>query len=699
MVSRNLIDSPYPRPPHPNTIQILAYGQHQRKRTLDLILVTIILASALFGALNRFFYESQEVALVFFVTSALCFPALWLNWRGHYLAAGVIAALLVMATAYYNLVDGAGLHDPGIAVYPIIIIVGGLLFGKRIIPLFVIACIISLASVVYGQPGSADDADRFLILSILILAAARMTWAIMENIERNIDRIKQSERDLREAYEQAQAQAQQVHRIIETVPEGVLLLDAERHIILANQTAQQFLNFLTPSRESGSPLRHIGEVPLEEILDSTGGGGWQEISVTRPEIVFEVAAHPVQSEPATPRDWVLVLRDITLQRKQRNVLQEQERLATVGRLASGIAHDFRNILTVISTYSQIMQLKPDTPERENYLAVIQRQAQDAAHLVQQILDFSRRSVMERSVTDIDDLVANLVSLLQRTMPPNITIQFEHDPGKHYLRADKSRLEQALMNLAVNSRDAMPDGGSLRFALSTRRTPSVILSAPQTEPEPDAWLCLQVSDTGQGIEAIDLPHIFEPFYTKKEAGKGTGLGLAQVYGIVKQHEGAITVESTVGEGTTFELYFPAVFEEPMSHTNHDREQLSFNREITVLLVEDDPFTRHSTEEMLRVLGCRVITADNGHDGLTVFRAQQSDIDLVISDIAMPKMSGIELYQALQRIAPDLKMIITTGYPLDERDKILLEQEVVEWVQKPYRIIDMARKIGNTLARQK
>jgi two-component system cell cycle sensor histidine kinase/response regulator CckA len=656
-----------------------------------------MLATLLFAAINVFLYESREPAIVFFGTAILCLPALWLNRRGHYRVAGGIAAVLVLAAAHYNLLDGAGLRDPGIAAYPIIIIAGGLLFGKRMIPLFAAACIASLASVVYAQPDSAVDLDRLLILSILILTAASTTWVIMENMEKYIARIKRSESDLRQAYEQTQAQARQVHRIIETVPEGVLMLDTERHVTLANQTARQFLNILTPSHEDHFPLKRIGEASVEAILDATGSGGWREISVSGGEIIFEVAARPVQSEPVLLRDWVLVLRDVTRQRKQQNMLQEQERLATVGRLASGIAHDFRNILTVISTYSQLLQVKPDTPKRSEYLTVIQRQSQDAAHLIDQILDFGRRSVMERKVTDIVDLVEDLVALLQRTMPSNISIESESDPGGFYLNADRTRLQQALMNLAVNARDAMPGGGSLRFALSANRPSKEIIATLQTKPA--AWLCLQVSDTGKGIEATDLPHIFEPFFTKRETGQGTGLGLAQVYGIVKQHEGAITVSSTVGEGTTFELYFPAVIDEPAVQISQDGEHFSFDREITVLLVEDNPLTRHSTEEMLRMLGCRVISAEDGHEGLAIFQAQQEEIDLVISDIVMPKKGGIELYRTLQEIAPDLKMLLTTGYPLDEQAKTLLEQEVVEWVQKPYKIMEIARKIGNALARQK
>ncbi|MCA9934614.1 MAG: hypothetical protein H6662_04820 [Ardenticatenaceae bacterium] len=552
------------QPTLPDTVETPAYSQNQRERTLTLLLVAIMLATTLFGVLNLFYYAESQAAIIFFLTAVLCLPALWLNRRGYQRAAGIIAVVTILIAAHFNLVDGAGIRDPGVVAYPIIIIIGGLLFGKRAVPLFTIMGIGSLITVVYAQASFDADSARLLIISTLILVAAGTTWAIMDNMDKHIARLKESEIELRQAYEQTQAQAQQVHQIIETVPEGVLLLDAKRRMMLANRSAQEILNILAPFHDQDTPLNQIGDTSLTAILDAVGNGGWQELKASGSDSIFEVTAHPVQNAPASYQDWVIVLRDVTLKRKQQDVLREQERLATVGQLASGIAHDFRNILTVISTYSQILLNKPDTPKRDKYLAVIQDQTQDAAQLIEQILDFGRRSVMERKVTDLVDLIEDLVSLLKRTMPSNIVIQFEHDPGSYHFNADKARLQQAFMNLAVNARDAMPDGGRLKFMVMAERPSTEVLSALKTERE--AWLHLQVSDTGNGIEADDLPHIFEPFYTKKEAGKGTGLGLAQVYGIVKQHEGIITVESLVGQGTTFDLYFPAIIEEPVLQTS-------------------------------------------------------------------------------------------------------------------------------------
>jgi signal transduction histidine kinase len=535
----------------------------------------------IFGIVNFYLSETHGSATIFFTAAAFCLTALWLNRQGYYFPSASIAAISVVLAAHINLLDGAGIRDPGVVAYPMIIIIGGLLFGKRIIPLFAVISIGSLVGVVYIGASFSADIDRLLIISVLLLVAAATTWAIMTNMDRNIAHIILSETNLRRAYEQTQEQARQVQRIIETVPEGVLLLDADQLVILTNQTAQKFLELLAPSYHEHIPLRQLGNLSVEKILGAAGDESWLEITINDPELIFEVTARSVQQTSPSLQDWVLVLRDVTLERKQQKSLQEQERLATVGHLAAGIAHDFRNILSVISTYSQIVRARPDTPKRYEYLTVIQEQAQDAAHLIEQILDFSRRSVIELKATDMVELVIGLVTLLKRTIPSNIVIRFEYEPGRYILKADKTRLQQALTNLAINARDAMPNGGNLHFSLSSQQ-PTEEQTLPLV-PAPDAWLCLRVSDTGSGIETADLPHIFEPFYTKKEPGKGTGLGLAQVYGIVKQHGGEITVESTPGEGCSFYLFLPAIAEEPASPINLEGKSFVFAQSLTILLV--------------------------------------------------------------------------------------------------------------------
>jgi signal transduction histidine kinase/CheY-like chemotaxis protein len=676
--------------PQQNSLNLSTYEKDQRRRTLSVILTITTVAAAIFGGLNLFFYESQTPAIVFFVVSLLCLPTLWLNLRDRYELSGLITTLLVISMAHYNLVDGAGIRDPGVVAYPLIILIGGLLFGKRALPFFTLTGIVSLVIVV-GLDSSFDaDIDRLLIISTLLLVGAGATRLVLENIENNINRIRESEGNLWEALDQSRKHLQRINGIIETVPEGVLLLNTDHQIILANKTAHDFLVLLAPAHLQEEPLTQVGRFSIEELIRNAGAG-WQEIILDAPERIFEAAVRPVQQVPLPYQNWVLVLRDATQERKQQEILQEQERLAVVGQLASGIAHDFRNILNVISIYSQIVDKRSGSQQYNDYFKVIREQIKDAARLIEQVLDFGRRTIMQRRAFDVVALVENVIKLLQRTLPSNIEIIYLHDPGEYILNADSGRLQQALMNLAVNARDAMPDGGILKFTLTKDGIPERITGA---SPSPGQdWLMLSIQDTGEGVHPEDLPYIFEPFFTTKKASKGTGLGLAQVYGIVKQHEGEITVSSEQGQGTTFNLFFPTTSEIMAAPTSQSEGEVKLDRKITILLVEDNTLTRTSTEEMLVLLGCQVVTAENGRQALEIYGPRLDTINLVISDIVMPAMSGVELYQELQKIAPQLKFLVITGYPLNNQARELLEQGYIDWIQKPFLAEELARKINS------
>ena len=262
---------------------------------------------------------------------------------------------------------------------------------------------------------------------------------------------------------------------------------------------------------------------------------------------------PVGKEP---RQWVLTLREVTEERDVQSRIQMQERLATVGQMAAGIAHDFNNIMAAILVYTDLMRSDAEMPATAcNQLGIIQQQVQRASSLIRQILDFSRRSVMEQSSLDLLPFIKELDKMLRRVLPETISLRLLYQPGAYVVSADPTRLQQALMNLAVNGRDAMPEGGKLLFELDRLEllpgeTP------PVAEMQPGKWIRICVADTGVGIPSEVLAHIFEPFYTTKPVGQGTGLGLAQVYGIIKQHDGYIDVQSQLGRGASFNIYLPA-----------------------------------------------------------------------------------------------------------------------------------------------
>lgn len=483
--------------------------------------------------------------------------------------------------------------------------------------------------------------------------------------------------------EKIRENARRVQQIIDTVPEGVILVDHQQTIVLANPMAQIFLQeaaFAGP----GDKLTQLGKQGIMEFLTGDGQPLWHEIVLDdHKRRIFELAARPLQMN-GTASGWVIVVRDVTQERENQTRIQMQERLATVGQLAAGIAHDFNNILAAIVVYTDLLTRDPHlSPASKERLTVIQQQVQRAASLIRQILDFSRRSVMEQSTIDLLPFIKELDKLLQRVLPESIRVELTYQPGKYFAHADPARLQQVFMNLAVNARDASPQGGVIRFRLEKIRI-NEGEQPPCPEVPPGSWIRMTVKDSGEGIPAEALPHVFEPFFTTKPIGQGTGLGLAQAYGIIKQHEGYIDVHSQLGEGTTFHIYLPE-----KEIIGEEESEMTTLVEIkgggeTILLVEDDHATREAMRTLLEDSNYRVLSAANGAEALQIFNEKEEAIDLIVSDMVMPVMGGMALYQALQMRRPGIKMLFITGHPIQDRDKIVLETGNVSWLQKPFSI---------------
>ncbi|MFZ5915929.1 MAG: PAS domain S-box protein [Chloroflexota bacterium] len=382
-----------------------------------------------------------------------------------------------------------------------------------------------------------------------------------------------------------------------------------------------------------------------------------------------------------------------LQSAQEQLVQ-QERLAAVGQLAAGIAHDFNNILAVIVLYTHIA-LRDTTlsPELRERLKIIDRQAKRATDLVQQILDFSRRAVLRRQDMDLAPFLEEGVKLLKRTLPESIQLELSHGPGVYAIQADVTRVQQVLMNLALNARDAMPHGGRLRVGLE-RLLVRANQMPPLPEMAPGHWVCLSVADTGAGIAPEVLPHIFEPFFTTK-LPHGSGLGLAQVYGIVRQHGGYIDVETELGRGATFRIYWPALPGDELAVSEEEETGLSKGRRETVLVVEDDPIVRQVLVDCLEMLNYGVLEAANGEEALQVLDRRGDEIALVLSDWVMPVMSGGALAQHIRQRQLAVKMVIVTGYPLDELYRDGDPEIVAAWVQKPPSLEQLAEALARAL----
>jgi len=431
----------------------------------------------------------------------------------------------------------------------------------------------------------------------------------------------------------------------------------------------------------GGRLLQLGAYSLSEMIARQNDPLPVEIiQEGKPRRVFEAQLRAAGEDTG---QWLVMLREVTQERDNQARIQMQERLATVGQLAAGIAHDFNNIMAAILVYTDLLITDPHlNPESHERLTIIQKQVQRAASLIRQILDFSRRAVMEQSSLDLLPFVKELDKMLQRVLPETIRLELAYQPGEYTVQADPTRLQQVFINLALNARDAMPQGGSLRFALDRYHLANDQI-APIPDMTPGEWIRIRVSDEGTGISPEALPHIFEPFFTTKPVGEGTGLGLAQVYGIIRQHNGYIDVSSQLGEGTEFVIYLPLLpgaENEPQATGSASRFDGSGK---TVLVVEDDPATLGAMQALLASHNYEVLTASHGAEALEIFK-QQPEISLVVSDIVMPQMGGVALFEALSSRWADVKMLFVTGHPLGDESQNLLERGDVHWLQKPFSV---------------
>ena len=412
-------------------------------------------------------------------------------------------------------------------------------------------------------------------------------------------------------------------------------------------------------------------------------------------ITVRISGRAVSSadEPADVLE--AIAEDVTERRVLEDQFRQAQKMEAVGRLAGGIAHDFNNLLMVIGGYTEVVlsQLEPDHPLQAKAQA-IQQASDRATTLTRQLLAFSRKQLLELKVVDVNAIVADMERLLRPLIGENVELVTKLAPDVGRTRADAGQLEQVLMNLVVNSKDAMPNGG--RIVLQTQNmTLDDSYRREQTFIRPGKYVVLSVSDNGAGMSKETQSRIFEPFFTTKEKGKGTGLGLSTVYGIVKQSGGYVMVQSEPGSGTTFHIYLPRVEEALESHGAAPVSRTADGGSETILLVEDEESVRQLVRETLESRGYRVLEAENGQAGVEAAAAHQGTIDLIITDVVMPEMSGRELVQRLSETRPQAKVLYLSGYT---EDAILSEGTIESgkaFLQKPFSLQSLSRKVREVL----
>ncbi|HWN90402.1 MAG TPA: GAF domain-containing protein, partial [Verrucomicrobiae bacterium] len=472
-----------------------------------------------------------------------------------------------------------------------------------------------------------------------------------------------------EASERAQRESEtRFRRIFESNMLGLMTWDENGNAVDVNDALLRMLGYTREDLDSGrlrwrdlTPPEHVERTQQarDEIKASGFCAPFEKDYIRKDGRRVSVLVGGAALVGEQERGVAFIL-DSTPQKRLEAQLRQSQKMEAVGRLAGGIAHDFNNLLTVIGGRSLLaLDDIPATSPIRGDLELIQQTVARAAALTHQLLAFSRKQLLQPKALDLNGVVAGIVPLLRRLIGEDIELTIGPGAALRRVKADPTQIEQVIVNLAVNARDAMPRGGRLMIETANVDLPASFSDLPEAAPE-GAYVMLMIADTGVGMDGSVQSHLFEPFFTTKEVGKGTGLGLATVHGIVRQHGGSIRVYSAPGEGTTFKIYLPETAEPLDAETAAASGARGSRGAERILLVEDDPDVRALTEAVLQRGGYEVIAARDGDEALRVFRDQARPVHLLVSDVVMPKMSGRELAERLRALQADLKVLYVSGY---------------------------------------
>ncbi len=529
----------------------------------------------------------------------------------------------------------------------------------------------------------------------------------MRNTERPIGGAAAPGRDIASVLHKSD---QMVPALLESATQAIVSVDASGKIVLANARTEEMFGYprnellgrtiemLLPESSRGKHVRQRADYMAKPRVRPMGIG--MELAGRRKdgsEFPVEVSLSYIRTEEGVFA--IAFVSDISQRKKLEEQLMHAQKMEAVGRLAGGVAHDFNNMLTVISGYNQMIldQLSPLDPMR-GYAEEILKASDRAAALTNQLLAFSRRQIVQPRVFSVNEALSQTEKMLRRLIGEDIvlTLNLHRETGN--IRADPGHLEQAIFNLATNARDAMPKGG--RLTIETANTSlDDMYSRTHLGVQPGDYVMIAVTDSGHGMDLETKRRIFEPFFTTKERGKGTGLGLATVYGIVKQAGGDIWVYSELGKGTTFKLYFPRV-SDPVSQGGDGGPAVPAHEgHETVLVVEDEQGVRDLTAKMLKRMGYTVLVAGSGAEALEISRAQAGPISLLVTDVIMPNLSGAQLAAQLRNDRPGLKVLYVSGYT----ETTVIDHGALDagadFLPKPFTKEGLSRKVREILGKSK
>jgi PAS domain S-box-containing protein len=560
--------------------------------------------------------------------------------------------------------------------------------GHYCVPIIYSRKILGVVSVYVNDGHKSNEGEREFLITISNTLAGMIVR-------------KQAEDSLVESEQKLQA-------ITDTATDGIIMIDHEEKVIYWNSSASSMLGYsleeimgknimvIIPQR-----YRETHALAFKKFME-TGRGSllgktYEVFAVGKDgtEIPVELSVSGIRLKGKWHATGII--RDISERKKLESQLMQAQKMEAVGQLSGGIAHDFNNILSAIIGYGNLilMKMREDDPLRTNVLHLLEA-ADRAASLTHSLLAFSRKQILNPRPIDLNEIIRRVEMLLRRVIGEDIEVHTVFKQDTVMVNADSGQIEQALMNLATNARDAMPQGGSLLIETEVRELDDVFIRA-YGYGEVGTYVVVSVTDTGMGMDEVTRKRIFEPFFTTKAVGKGTGLGLAMVYGIIKQHQGFINVYSELGKGTTFKIYLPLIVSELEKQriTRSVPEEKVQGGSETVLIAEDDEALRTLFRTVLSEAGYMVIEAEDGIDAVIKFINNKDVVKLILLDMIMPKKSGKEAYDEIIKVRPDVKILFMSGYTADIKSTEELLQKGVEFILKPISPRDLLKRVRTCL----
>jgi PAS domain S-box-containing protein len=654
-------------------------------------------------------------AVCVFGASAAC--SWLLSRRGHEIAPRVLLTGAALAVTSFSAFMGNGIHDISVVFYPVIVIFAGLLLGKWATVSVAALCSASAAALVYGEKrgwvmsdfGAITGYFDALTVTITMAMCAGMLWLVMDSLGRSLRTLRTSQLDLAESNRRLAGQADKLRAsearwrsLVENAPGRIMNLSRDGTIASVNRS---FADGDTAAT-GGSVYQLIPEAQrqtmsaaLQRVFDA-GEPVTCELRGPGEDRWYSLRLGPIEKGGSIDAA-TLIMTDITEHKRgeaERRQLEEQlctaQKMEALGQLAGGIAHDFNNLLTVISGNTSLLESQMlEGPARES-LDEIRSAEESAASLTRQLLAFGRRQVLQPRVIDLNASISAVGSMLKRLIGEHVKLDFAPAEGGARVEADPGQMEQVLLNLVLNARDSMPEGGKLEVRTWCHESGTPI-EVGGAKIDAGRYTVLSVSDDGCGMDEETKARIFEPFFTTKPQGKGTGLGLSSVYGIVKQSGGQISVESEPHRGTKISVYLPLV-EEPIdsgcARMDSETGVGGFER---ILVVEDDKAMRQLLWRSLTRRGYSVHLARDGEEALRIAASCQEKIDLLLTDLVMPGMSGRAFADRFQQIHGSAPVLYMSGYADDTLGAHRILDGSVNFIQKPFTTRELARKLRQAL----